>query len=172
MYLLEQPRVDGPGECEPVEDVNSLGLTLLHRRWENIIVPQDSNRVTSVLDTEEALISGRQGGTSGSSSSTSTFEVSGGSSEFGEGTRREHSVHRSSTTGGYSSRSNYSRSSYSSHSEGSSSSLPESQVSIELTPLPPWSHTFFHVSLLSLLGLSRTIATQIPIAINGILTRR
>jgi hypothetical protein len=163
MYLLEQPRVDGPGECEPVEDVNSLGLTLLHRRWENIIVPQDSNRVTSVLDTEEALISGRQGGTSGSSSSTSTFEVSGGSSEFGEGTRREHSVHRSSTTGGYSSRSNYSRSSYSSHSEGSSSSL---------TPLPPWSHTFFHVSLLSLLGLSRTIATQIPIAINGILTRR
>lgn len=135
MYLLEQPRVDGPGECDFVEDVNPLGLTILHRRWENIIVHGDNRATTTVVDSEEGLIGG-EGRRGGSTSSSSTFVISSGGGGYGDAgsnssTHREHSEHRSSSSGGYTQRTNYSSRSYSSSSQSEvsrSSSRGEYQV--------------------------------------------
>ncbi|XP_021948515.1 integrin alpha-PS2 isoform X2 [Folsomia candida] len=125
MYLLEQPRVDGPGECDFVEDVNPLGLTILHRRWENIIVHGDNRATTTVVDSEEGLIGG-EGRRGGSTSSSSTFVISSGGGGYGDAgsnssTHREHSEHRSSSSGGYTQRTNYSSRSYSSSSQSEES---------------------------------------------------
>jgi len=90
LYLLEQPFIEGPGVCEHVEDVNPLGLTIIHRNHNSIIF-RDEKRVTTsttVLDTEESLIDGegRRYSSSSSSSSGGGGGAGGGGSERGYST--------------------------------------------------------------------------------------
>jgi integrin alpha 8 len=137
LYLLEQPFIEGPGECEHVEDVNPLGLTIIHRNHNSIIFRDESRVSTTVLDTEESLIGGGEGrrGAGGASlsggssySSSSSFSggsaAGGGSAGFSNATshREYHSEHkRVSSSKGHSQSYNYSRS-YSSFGESSRSS--------------------------------------------------
>jgi len=133
LYLLEQPFVDGPGECDPVEDVNPLALTIIQRRgkWDSLIV-RDENRVTSVFDTEESLIHGEgRRGAAGSvltGSGTSTF--GGGAGYSNTSSHKEsHSERKTVSSGGYSRSYNYSRTHTSYGETSGSSSTDEYKVS-------------------------------------------
>lgn len=76
IYLLEQPMVEGPAECDHVDDVNPLALTLqrknkwLTRRTQELY---NERRVVTTggnlgdYDTEETLIRREQGGFRGTS---------------------------------------------------------------------------------------------------------
>ncbi|ODM94960.1 Integrin alpha-PS2 [Orchesella cincta] len=116
VYLLEQPLVDGPAECDHVDDVNPLALTLSRKsKWQSRRVEQHHEEhhhqiittgggIEMDLDTEEALLRReQQGGYSRSSSSSSggfrtssSGVVHGGTGISGENTYGS----SSSSTGG------------------------------------------------------------------------
>lgn len=70
MYLMEQPMVDGPAECEHVDDVNPLALQLSRKaKWQSQRTQQqyyEEQRVITAqggeLDTEEGVLRRTDGG--------------------------------------------------------------------------------------------------------------